>query len=296
MKKSLGLKICAGIAVVSALAFLPGKTYALNSSLKVGDDILFQGSASSSPSANLDRTATYDPSSKTLIIDGAQSEEPLGPIVSDISGLVISIVSDATIDSESGAAITSDGGVTISSSAGKTLTVKGDAKISGSFILQSGNIDLGKNSLTVNEANLKIQGGSINAGSIVLKDTNASSQAKIQIENDTKVKVAEYIKASYSFAAADKGIALGDKICANPAAVISNINGTGAEKVSTVFTNDANKNGITSGLSLSAEACEEVASGESIENPNTLDMVYVYAAILVASSAMLGYRRYIAKR
>ncbi len=35
---------------------------------------------------------------------------------------------------------------------------------------------------------------------------------------------------------------------------------------------------------------------EDVENPDTFDAIYVYVAVLVASSAILGYRRYLAKR
>lgn len=45
-------------------------------------------------------------------------------------------------------------------------------------------------------------------------------------------------------------------------------------------------------VTISSENCKK---GSSEENPDTFDMVYVYAAVLLASSAILGYRRYLAK-
>lgn len=49
----------------------------------------------------------------------------------------------------------------------------------------------------------------------------------------------------------------------------------------------------SSNVTISAENCKKGSANE--ENPDTFDMIYVYAAVLLASSAILGYRRYLAK-
>lgn len=49
----------------------------------------------------------------------------------------------------------------------------------------------------------------------------------------------------------------------------------------------------SSNVTISAENCKKGSASE--ENPDTFDMIYVYAAVLLASSAILGYRRYLAK-
>ena len=286
MKKSLGLKICAGIAVFSALAFLPSSAYALNNRINVGIDNLISSGPNGSGS-NDEGTATYMSDTKTLILDGYTG----GAIDTDIDSLTIQVLNDSEITATT-TAIRSTGNVTITVNEGKTLKAAGDIATTGSFTLSSGNLDLGAKDLKVTNGNIKID-GNLKAANISLSDTDNTTQAKITINDGASVEVTGGIKANYNFAATEKGIILGSKICSNPAAEITNKAGAGSTRaVTTTFTSTAAPDGITNGIKLSAAAC----SANGVDNPDTLDMIYVYAAILVASSAILGYRRYIAKR
>ncbi len=288
MKKSLGLKICAGIAAVSALAFLPSSAYAVNTTLKVDGESIFVSGPNSVMSTEGTDGATYHGDTKTLILDGYKG----GAITTDIDSLTIQVLNDSEITATT-AAIKSTGNVTVSVNNGKTLKSAGPVDITGSFALESGSVDLGANDLKVTNGNIKIT-GAIKAANITLIDNDKTSQAKITINDGASVEVTKSIKANYSFDATEAGIVLGSKICASPAAEVKNIAGTGSSKATTTtFTTSELTTGIDSGIKLSAEACS--ADG-NVKNPDTLDMIYVYAAILVASSAILGYRHFIAKR
>lgn len=295
MKKSLGLKICAGLAVVSALAFLPAKTFATtNTTLKVGGETLFSGEPNGKKS-NLQSTATYDVDKKILYLSGYNQ----GAITTDIDALTIVVTDDSAITGTSAGIATVDGAsanITVSINEGKKLTAKGGVDLHGTFTLSSGSLDLGEGALKVTNGNVKFTGGSLTAGSVLLSDTDATTQAKISIDATASVKVSKSINAVYNFAATEKGISLANKICSNPAAEVTNINGTGSAKVTTTLTNATATNGITTGVELSTAACSAEGASAPVDNPDTFDMVYVYAALLVASSAILGYRRYIAKR
>ena len=289
MKKSLGLKICAGVATFSALAFLPSSAYAVNTAINIDGDKLFV-SGPNSVESNDAGTATYYGDTKTLILDGYKG----GAIETDIDSLTIQVLNDSEITATTNA-IKSTGNVTITVNEGKSLKSAGNFDIDGgSFTLTSGALDLGTKDLKVTEGNIKTD-GSIKAANITLVDTNKSAQSKITIDDGAAVEVTKAISAKYNYAATDKGIVLGSKICAFPAAEVENVAGTGTSKATTTtFTTSTLTSGITDGIKLSAAACS--ATEDGVENPDTLDMVYVYAAILVASSAILGYRRYIAKR
>lgn len=56
--------------------------------------------------------------------------------------------------------------------------------------------------------------------------------------------------------------------------------------------NNKSFSATSTGVTISSANC---GKGGTEENPDTFDMVYVYAAVLLASSAILGYRRYLAK-
>ena len=289
MKKSLGLKICAGIAAFSAIAFLPSTASAVNTSIKVdGVDIFVSGP--NSVESNDDNTATYYGDTKTLILDGYTG----GAINTDIDSLVIQVLNNSEITAVTNG-IKSTGNVTITVNDGKQLKSAGNIDVTGNFALSSGTLDLGAKDLKVTDGNIKID-GAIKAANITLNDTNSASQAKISINDGASVEVTKSIKANYNFAATEKGIVLGNKICASPAAEVSNVTGTGSSKATTTtFTTSELTSGVTDGIKLSAAACSATGE-EGVDNPDTLDAIYVYAAILVASSAILGYRRYIAKR
>ena len=295
MKKSLGLKICAGIAVVSALAFLPtANTYA--DTLSVGGENLFKAGPNSEQ-PNDDLTATYKGDSKVLILDGYKG----GMISTDIEGLTIKVVDDSEITSTS-TAIKSTGQVTISVDKGKTLKSSGNFTISEGLTVSTGTVDLGTKNIEVTDGNIKFSEGSyIKAANITLNDTDKTSQAKITIDNGATVEVTGAIKANYKFATEEKGIELGKNLCTAPAAEVENVaaSTTNKSNISTTFTTSSFKSGISNGIKISSEGCSSKIvdeDGNEVENPETLDMIYVYAAILVASSAILGYRRYIAKR
>lgn len=292
MKKSLGLKICAGIAVVSALALLPTKAFAINTKLTLGTKNMFCGEPNCTSkyidTTTEEVTATYDGDKKYLYLTNYKG----GGIETDIDSLTIIVTDNSEISSTS--KISSTGSVIFNINNNKSLTVKGGVDLSGAFVLSSGTLDLGEGALKVTNAGLKASGGILKAGTITLNDTDSTTQSIITVSNGAVVKATKSISSVYSFAATEKGISLGNSICSNPKAEISNINGSGTAKVTTTFTTTAAPKGITNGIELSAAAC----SGKTadVENPDTVDMVYVYAALLVASSAILGYRHYIAKR
>lgn len=56
---------------------------------------------------------------------------------------------------------------------------------------------------------------------------------------------------------------------------------------------DSKQSFVNNKVTISSANCGK--GGGDAENPDTFDMIYVYAAVLLASSAILGYRRYLAK-
>lgn len=282
MKKSLGLKICASLLAVPILAtFGRGALATTNTTLLVGNQDLYTASGTES---NGDGTAVYDSTTKTLTLKGYKGKA----IDTDIASLTINVTEASTII-DTKKTLHSTGIVTVT---GKTLTLSNGIDTEGSFILESGNVDLGTTDLTA-AGTIKIN-GSIKARSITLT-AESPAKAKIMIYEKADIAVTKDITANYSTSASQKGIEL-NKVCAN--ADIINLAGTGkTATTTTVFSSDG-KTGVTNGVKVSTALCsdtkEDSKSGK--ENPDTADNIYFYVAALVASSAILVYRRHLAKR
>ena len=85
-----------------------------------------------------------------------------------------------------------------------------------------------------------------------------------------------------------KGITIDSTLCTTPRASITNISDTSGTM--TTFSTDGTA-AIANGITVSTTCAEE-----NPDVPETLDAVYVYALIFVASSAIFVYRRHLAKR
>lgn len=289
MKKSLGLKICAGLLAVPLLAtFSHGAFAADELELMVGSEDIYTASGTEK---NVDETASYDASTKTLTLDNYKGKA----ITTNLASLTINVKTASTITDSAKTTLQSSGLITIT---GKKLTLSNGISVDGGFILEAGDIDLGATTLT-SKGTIKIN-GAIKAGSISLT-ANAITDGKIMFNEKADVNVSKDITANYASAVTQKGIEL-NKVCAD--ADIINISGTGkTASTTTVFSTDG-KAGVLRGVKISSAICpseketekKEEQKTEDKENPDTADSIYFYVAALVASSAILVYRRHLAKR
>jgi hypothetical protein len=282
MKKSLGLKICASLLAVPILAiFSRSASAAVNTTLKVGSEDIYTASGSES---NLEETATYDATSKTLTLKGYQGKA----ITTDLVQLTINVAADSTI-TDTNTTLVSTGNVTVT---GKKLTLANGISVDGGFILEAGNVDLGSSDL-VSKGTIKIN-GAIKARSITVS-TDAPTRGKIMFNEKADVIVTKDISANYTTSTTTKGIEL-NKVCAN--AQIINVEQTGKTASTTTLFSSDGKAGVTNGVKISSALCTTPADDkkEDKTNPDTADSIYFYVAALVASSAILVYRRHLAKR
>lgn len=301
MKKSLGLKICASILVAPIFASFARGAFAADTptySIKVGGSELY---SATEKKENIEETASFEAGTKegtgTLTLNGYTG----GSITTDLTDLTINVVKDSTITSTTKSIYSTGSALTIMGT-GK-LEVSNSIEVSGTFTQESGELTVKDNDI-VSKGTIKIN-GKVTARSISLSaaaPTNSNSAAtygKILIGEKANVTVSKDITANYTTTATAKGIEL-TKVCASPAASIINIAGTGTIKTSTVFSADGSK-AITGGLKIASSYCTEAGKSSSTtkddtKNPDTLDAIYYYVAALVASSAILIYRRHLAKR
>ena len=282
MKKSLGLKICAGLLAVPILGtFCRGAFATTNSILKVGVEDIYPGTAETKKS-NEDGTATYDKATKALTLKGYTGKA----IDTDIDTLIINVTEDSKI-TDTVKTLHSAGNVTINGS--KKLTLSNGIDVEGSFTLESANIDLGTTDLTA-KGKISIN-GAIKAGSISLTAADIT-KGKIMFGEKADVNVSKDITANYTSKVSQLGIEL-NKVCAN--AKIININNTGKTATTTTVFSTDNTTGVTKGVKISSALCEDKGTNDKV-NPDTADGIYFYVAALVASSAILVYRRHLAKR
>ena len=90
----------------------------------------------------------------------------------------------------------------------------------------------------------------------------------------------------YHKTAGTTGIKLGAKLCAKDKKAEIKTSTPSSETWAALYR-------IAGPISLSSTYC---SGGKTPSTPETIDAVYVYVAILVASSAIFAYRRYLAKR
>ncbi|MCR5832564.1 MAG: hypothetical protein K6G36_01290 [Candidatus Saccharibacteria bacterium] len=281
MKKSLGLKICAGLLAVPILGtFCRGAFATTNSILKVGNEDIYTANGKES---NNDETATYDATTKTLTLKKYQGKA----IDTDIASLTIKVAEASTI-TDTVKSIHSTGNLIVT---GEKLTVSNGIDTEGGFTLDSGNVDLGATDLTA-KGTIKIN-GTIKAGSISLT-AESPAKAKIMFDAKADVTVSKDITANYTTKITTKGIEL-NKVCAN--AQIINLEESGKSTASTTVFSSDGKVGVTKGVKIASSVCDTKTDTKTNdkENPDTADSIYFYVAALVASSAILVYRRRLAK-
>ena len=288
MKKSLSLKICASLLAVPIFAIFGRSAFAADAYyLKIDDLDIYNALSKES---NIEETATYDPATGILTLDGYKGKA----ITTNLAKLTIKVVKDSTI-TDTVKTLVSGGNLTIT---GGNLTLSNGLDVAGSLTFESGTLDLGSTDITA-KGTVKIN-GTVKAGSILVTATSPTV-AKIMLTEKADVTVAKTIAANYTTAATVKGIEL-NKVCASPNASIINVEGTGSIKTSSVFSTDG-KTAISNGLKISGSNCTSTVSTDNNnknsnneKNPNTADNVVFYVAALVASSAILIYRRHLAKR
>ena len=288
MKKSLGLKICASLLAVPIFAIFGRSAFAADAYyLKIDDLDIYNALSKES---NIEETATYDPATGILTLDGYKGKA----ITTNLAKLTIKVVKDSTI-TDTVKTLVSGGNLTIT---GGNLTLSNGLDVAGSLTFESGTLDLGSTDITA-KGTVKIN-GTVKAGSILVTATSPTV-AKIMLTEKADVTVAKTIAANYTTAATVKGIEL-NKVCASPNASIINVEGTGSIKTSSVFSTDG-KTAISNGLKISGSNCTSTVptdnnnkNSNNEKNPNTADNVVFYVAALVASSAILIYRRHLAKR
>ncbi|MDO4759992.1 MAG: hypothetical protein Q4A33_01670 [Candidatus Saccharibacteria bacterium] len=139
---------------------------------------------------------------------------------------------------------------------------------------------------------------SVTGQNITIKTTSAQSSKKIgrisvfgdsttpkpvlTIEDSAVLATTGDI-AVYHKSTGTTGIKLGANLCAK--------SGSAEIKTGSVSSFAATYT-IKGPVSLSASGCKD----SNPDSPETIDIVYVYAAVLVASSAIFAYRRHLAKR
>lgn len=144
--------------------------------------------------------------------------------------------------------------------------------------------------ITVNDQNITIKTGASQAGKSISKITVAGGstvgQPVLTIDDSASLVTTGDIVVSHK-AAGTTGIKLGAKLCAkgNGAEVVKSAGAAGSS-FTTVYT-------VKGPVNLSASNC---TSDKSPNTPETIDAVYIYVAVLVASSAIFAYRRHLAKR
>ena len=284
MKKSLGLKICAGLLAVPILATFSRGAFAVEDlEILVGSEDVY---TSTGTEENAEKTASYDAATKTLTLDNYKGKA----ISTNLASLAINVKTASSI-TDTKTTLSSTGLLTIT---GKKLTLSNGIS-ANSFILEAGDIDLGTSTLAT-EGTIKIN-GAIKAGSITLT-ANSITDGKIMFGEKADVNVSKDVTANYASSVTQKGIEL-NKVCAD--ADIINISNTGkTASTTTVFSTDG-KAGVIRGVKISSALCssdkkEEKKTDDDKENPDTADSIYFYVAALVASSAILVYRRHLAKR
>ena len=128
--------------------------------------------------------------------------------------------------------------------------------------------------------------GDITIHRITLVDTDSTKQDKIEFISGANIKVSNGIVANYSYNTKTPGIVYDKSLCFNSdnADKITTTNKSGSYKTTTELKG--------SNITISSSNCSSDANPEI---PETLDMIYVYVAIFMVSSAIFAYRRYLAK-
>lgn len=256
MNKILGLS---GITLAAFFALAPANVFAANSTVTVnGSEDLYVVSGTR---ASSDGSATYTAASKTLTLNNYTGSA----IESDVDGLKISLTGTNTINTSADVAIKSTGSLSINGG--------GSLKTTGAVGVSNGNL---------NVENVKIT-----ARSLAINDEDSSVQNKITIGAKTELNLSGSISARYNFAISEKGVLLSSSICTNPTAQVANI------KSGNITTSTLSTDGSTSlkGIKASAAICADTDA----KNPDTFDAIYLYAALLVVSSAIFASRRYLAR-
>lgn len=276
MKKLSMVKVGIGVIAAAFFAFLPGKTLAADGSIKIGGEELWVASGSETNGAE---TAKYTASTKTLEFNGL-----------DTTTIIINVPDALTIklgnNGSHAASINATGNITMTGT--KTLELSGNYKVKGDFNLNGPSLVMLTGDLEVTDGNLKLTKGSVSAKNITLKDNDNAKQAKITISEDANFSVTGGVSAVYNYTTTTKGITLASALCTTPFTSIINIDG--ASGTTTAFSIDGNS-AAAGGFSTTTTCTEE-----NPEVPDTLDAVYIYAIILVVSSAIFIYRRHLAKR
>ena len=152
----------------------------------------------------------------------------------------------------------------------KTITLDGYA---GDLTITGQNVTI---KTTSKQADKKI-------GKITVIGDATTQKPVLTIDDDATIVTTGDI-AAYHKATGTTGIKLGSKLCAKSGN--TDIKTTTSSSFSAVYT-------LSGPTSLSASNCK---NSKTPDTPETLDAIYVYVAILVASSAIFAYRRYLAKR
>ncbi|MBR6532462.1 hypothetical protein IKT64_01690 [Candidatus Saccharibacteria bacterium] len=113
---------------------------------------------------------------------------------------------------------------------------------------------------------------------------DATTQKPVLTIDDSANLVTTGDVAAYHKATGTAGIKLGSKLCSKSGS--ADIKTSSSSSFSAIYT-------LGGPVNLSADNCK---NSKSPDTPETLDAIYVYVAILVASSAIFAYRRYLAKR
>lgn len=141
--------------------------------------------------------------------------------------------------------------------------------------------------LTITGQNATIKTTSKQADKKIGKITvigDATTQKPVLTIDDGATIVTTGDIAAYHKATGTAGIKLGSKLCAKSGN--TDIKTTTNSSFPAIYT-------LGGPVNLSASNCK---NSKTPDTPETLDAIYVYVAILVASSAIFAYRRYLAKR
>lgn len=139
--------------------------------------------------------------------------------------------------------------------------------------------------LTINEQDATIKTTSAQTGKTVSKITVTGQKPVLTIDDSATLATSGDISV-YHKTAGTTGIKLGAKLCAKDKKAEIKTSNPSSETWAALYR-------IAGPISLSSTYC---SGGKTPSTPETIDAVYVYVAILVASSAIFAYRRYLAKR
>lgn len=143
--------------------------------------------------------------------------------------------------------------------------------------------------LTIADQNATIKTTSAQAGKTVSKITvtggTTTKKPVLTIDDSATLATSGDISV-YHREAGTTGIKLGAKLCAKDKKAEIKTSNPSSDTWAALYK-------IAGPISLSAANC---SNSKTPDTPETIDAVYVYVAILVASSAIFAYRRHLAKR